>query len=98
MSQPHAQSSLTIPKAVDVAQIESELAKLWQVERSDEEDSHGVTRVCMSNLIIFSSDHEAMQRMSDEIGQKVRQQPARALLLVGEPDRDGNSISAHLSA
>jgi glucose-6-phosphate dehydrogenase assembly protein OpcA len=90
---------IDIPKAVDVAKIESELARLWHAERTDEEDnSRGVTRVCMSNLIIFSEDPEAMTHMAAEIGEVVRQHPSRALLLVGEPAKAKATISAHVSA
>jgi glucose-6-phosphate dehydrogenase assembly protein OpcA len=101
VSVPTPAASLMAAKTVDVSQIESELAKLWHADRpepADEENPHGVTRVCMSNLIIFSSDHEAGGQMAAEIGQIVRQHPARALLLVGEPNKKDNTIEAHVSA
>jgi glucose-6-phosphate dehydrogenase assembly protein OpcA len=85
------------PKEVDVANIERELARLWQAERADADDAHGVTRVCMSNLIIFC-DASSTARLATEIGQIVRQHPSRALLLAGERDRPDSNIEARVSA
>lgn len=99
MSVPPASDISFAPRPVDIAGIERALHQL--VGEADEENPDApqhITRVCMSNLIVYCDSKAAAARLPEEIDTIVQQHPARALLLIGDEKQTGNDIEAHVSA
>ena len=82
---------------VDVADIERALDRLWGALHTEGEVGHGVTRACMSNLIIACPTQEQARDVSERIPELVERHPARVFLLTARAPHD-NSISAEVSA
>jgi glucose-6-phosphate dehydrogenase assembly protein OpcA len=99
MSQPSFQVPVTEtpPKPVDIAAIESELARLWHDPEAAPETEH-LTRACMSNLIIYTPTAAEAATVQEEIALIVHHHPSRVLLLIGEGDGGASGIRAEVSA
>ena len=82
---------------VNVADIKQALNRLWDELHAEDEPEHGVTRACMSNVIIVCQTQEQAADISERIPQLVEQHPARVFLLTACSPK-GNSIEADVSA
>ncbi len=82
---------------VNVADIEATLNRLWDALHSEETPEQGVTRACMSNLIIACETETQAQQVRERIPALVEQHPARVFLLTAEAPAQG-SIVAEVSA
>ena len=82
---------------VDVADIERALDRLWGALHTEGEVGHGVTRACMSNLIIACQTEAQTRDVRGRIPQLVERHPARVFLLTACAPK-GNSIEAEVSA
>ncbi len=82
---------------VDVADIEKALNRLWDTLHADDEGEVGVTRACMSNLIIACQSEAQAMDVAAGIPQLVELHPARVFLLT-ELTRNDLSIDVQVSA
>lgn len=82
---------------VNVADIELALDRLWGALHAEGEVEHGVTRACMSNLIIACQTEEQARDVGERIPELVERHPARVFLLTACAPQ-GNSIEAEVSA
>ncbi|MEN8261409.1 MAG: glucose-6-phosphate dehydrogenase assembly protein OpcA [Pseudomonadota bacterium] len=86
------------PKQVRVADIGRELADLWKYFHQDVSGGKTVTLACMSNLMIFCSDLEQVEKVAREIPSIAQEHPARVLLLCAHADdRQNNDIESFVS-
>jgi len=67
---------------VDVAALDRALAQLWKEQAGDEV---GVTRACMSNLIVYCREDES-GAVPGEIAEVVKRHPSRVLQVVERDD------------
>lgn len=87
------------PRAVDIAGIERALHLLvGETDDANPDAPQHITRVCMSNLMIFVASKEAAGKVPDEIDTVVQSHPARALLLIGDEQQALSDIAAQVSA
>jgi len=86
----------TPPKQVNFAAIERELTQLWVHPDHGAPEGVTITRVVMSNLVIFCPDKDQASTLPQEIAEIVRIHPARVLLLLTEEGEEG--LEAHVSA
>lgn len=90
---------LSLPtKAVDVGNIERELARLWRDAAEHPEGGGFVTRACMSNLIIVCTGAHEANGIVQEIGGIVQLHPARVLLLTAGATDLVADLEAYVSA
>jgi len=82
---------------VNVADIELALNRLWDALHEEGQAEHGVTRACMSNVIIACLTEEQAHDVSNRIPRLVERHPARVFLLTACAPQ-GNSIEAEVSA
>ncbi len=83
---------------VDIAEIEHALNRLWDTLHTEGETEHGVTRACMSNVIIACESDEQARDLGERIPQLVERHPARVFLLTAchtESGRIEAQVSAH---
>ncbi len=93
-------SSATITASgtrVNLADIELALNRLWVALHGEGEEEQGVTRACMSNLIIACQTEEQARNVSERIPELVERHPARVFLLTACAPK-GHSIEAEVSA
>lgn len=91
--QPGRGSAATRP--IDVVQIERELDRLWENLNQASDDTGGVTRASMSNVMIFCDRPDRVDSLIESIALLVERHPARVLLLVAS-GVDG--VTAEVSA
>jgi len=90
---------LSLPaRAVDVGNIERELARLWCDAQEHPDGGGFVTRACMSNLIIVCSGTDEANTIAQEIGAIVHLHPARVLLLTAGATDLVADLEAYVSA
>jgi glucose-6-phosphate dehydrogenase assembly protein OpcA len=82
---------------VNVADIEQALDRLWSDLHNEGEVEHGVTRACMSNLIIACETEAQANAVRERIPDLVERHPARVFLLTA-CSPEVNSIQAEVSA
>jgi glucose-6-phosphate dehydrogenase assembly protein OpcA len=82
---------------VNLADIELALNRLWVALHPGGEAEQGVTRACMSNLIIACQTQEQARNVSERIPELVERHPARVFLLTACAPK-GHSIEAEVSA
>jgi glucose-6-phosphate dehydrogenase assembly protein OpcA len=82
---------------VNVADIEQGMNRLWAALHPEAEAEQGVTRACMSNLIIACQTEEQARNVSERISELVERHPARVFLLTACASQ-GHSIEAEVSA
>ncbi len=92
MSQTRAESGTR----VDVADIEMALHRLWDALHAEGQE-HGVSRACMSNLLIACETEQQAEAVSGRIAELVEHHPARVFLLTAVA-AEGRSIEAEVSA
>lgn len=82
---------------VNVADIELALNRLWEALHGEGPAEHGVTRACMSNVIIACETEEQARDVRELIPGLVERHPARVFLLTACAPHAG-SIEAEVSA
>lgn len=82
---------------INVADIETTLNRLWDALHSEEAPEQGITRACMSNLIIACETDQQAQQVRERIPTLVEHHPARVFLLTAVPPAQG-AIDAEVSA
>jgi glucose-6-phosphate dehydrogenase assembly protein OpcA len=82
---------------VNVADIELALNRLWGALHPEDETGQGVTRACMSNLIIACQTEQQAHNVRERIPELVERHPARVFLLTACAPQ-GHSIEAEVSA
>ena len=87
----------TPPKQVNFAAIERELTRLWVHPDHGTPAGETITRVVMSNLVIYCPDRDQATTLPGEIAEIVRVHPARVLLLLTE-EAGEEALDAHVSA
>ena len=97
MSEPTSAGSSISATRVNVADIEQALDRLWSALHAEEEAGHGLTRACMSNLIIACQTEEQARDVTERIPELVERHPARVFLLTACAPKV-NSIEAEVSA
>ena len=89
---PAAGDSLT-PQSVDLAAIETELARFWHDAEAPETEAP-VTRACMANLVIFCRNTDEEREITQEIPSIVASHPSRVLLLVADEHSQREGLEA----
>ena len=89
---PAAGDSLT-PQSVDLAAIETELARFWHDAEAPETGAP-VTRACMANLVIFCRNTDEEREITQEIPSIVASHPSRVLLLVADEHSQREGLEA----
>ena len=97
MSKPTAAGDGASTARVDVADIERALDRLWGALHTDGAPEHGVTRACMSNLIIACQTLAQARDVRERIPELVERHPARVFLLTACAP-EVNSIQVDVSA
>ena len=82
---------------VNLADIELALNRLWLALHPEGEAGQGVTRACMSNLIIACQTEEQARNVSERIPELVERHPARVFLLTACASQ-AHSIEAEVTA
>lgn len=86
-------------RPVDVAKIERELAELWKAAASSKEGGgEAVTRVCLLNLLIYTSDEDHASTLGATIATVTEHAPCRAMVLVGNPKNPESHTEAWISS
>jgi len=82
--------------AVDVAQIERQLAELWQL--AAESDTAAVTRACLFNLVAICDTEAARDRATETIRIVTSRHPCRAIVLLAQPAATTDELAASITA
>jgi glucose-6-phosphate dehydrogenase assembly protein OpcA len=85
------------PRLVELADIETELARFWYGPEASEVGSL-VTRACMANLIILCRTLDEERELTQEIPTIVAQHPSRVLLLVADASSPSEGLEALVGA
>src|SRR5438094_6962109 len=84
---------------VDVASLERELRSLWSTASSDHPEANlrAVNRICVLNLILFSTDPDAETSAANVLDDITIAHPCRALLAISRPSQQ-KRLEAWVSA
>jgi glucose-6-phosphate dehydrogenase assembly protein OpcA len=85
----------SVSQGIDVGRLEKELAASWQSEAGAEEAS--VTRVCVLNLIVYTSHHEDRAEIDAVLDEVTAHTPSRALVLITDRDSTEARLEAYVS-
>jgi len=85
----------SVPQGVDVGRLEKELAASWQNAGGAEES--GVTRVCVLNLIVYTTHREDRAEIDALLDVVTAHVPGRALVLVADRDSTEAKLEAYVS-
>ena len=78
---------LDTPRRVDVREIQRELAELWRSAAETSEAEHQVlSRACTLTLVAYAATATAGTPLGEVIAQTSQRHPARAILLINDPD------------
>lgn len=78
---------LDTPRRVDVREIQRELAELWRSAAKTSEAEHQVlSRACTLTLVAYAATATAGTPLGEVIAQTSQRHPARAILLINDPD------------
>ena len=94
---PH--SAFRNPKSavIDVNSIERELTALWK-QAGEEGDDGGVTRACMLNLLIYTSQDTTVDPLDDILADITASHPCRAILIITNNKADKHSLVAEVTS
>lgn len=73
------------PTPVKPGEVETALAALWRPAQAQGTVMPGLTRACMSNLIVYCDNDERAAAVMEDLPQVVRSHPARVLTLIDDP-------------
>lgn len=85
-------------KPANVAELEKELASLWQSAAQDPETRHAVTRSCSLTLLVYVESEEEGRQALDLIDRVSFENPCRAVIMIAEPAASAPGLSAWISA
>jgi glucose-6-phosphate dehydrogenase assembly protein OpcA len=85
-------------RQVDVPAIERELTELWKVAAQSDEGKNAVMRVCLLNLLIFTSDPETTGELSSVVAKVTEQSPCRAIIMIGDKTPGESHTSAWIAS
>jgi glucose-6-phosphate dehydrogenase assembly protein OpcA len=85
----------SVSQGIDVGRLEKELAASWQSEAGAEEAS--VVRVCVLNLIVYSSHHEDRAEIDAVLDEVTAHTPSRALVLIADRASTEAKLEAYVS-
>jgi len=96
---PLGPKEITLPsQPVDLAAIEHALSKLWKQPDPQAPEHALLTRACMSNLIVFCTNQDQADLITQELDEIVLFHPSRVLLLIGDTHKSPPRIEAFVSA
>jgi glucose-6-phosphate dehydrogenase assembly protein OpcA len=90
-----------VPETLDVQAVERELGRLWMenaggAEAEDKETA--VMRARVLNLLVYVSSDDALNEVNELLSAVTTAHPCRALVMVGEPEREDQDIEMFVSA
>ncbi len=86
-------------RQVNVPAIERELTELWKAAaESKQGNDAAVTRVCLLNLLIYTSDPEGAAEISDVIAKVTEEAPCRAIVMLGDRASEEDTTQAWISS
>ncbi len=86
------------PSQVNVTHLYEELHAFWKTMHVSEEESEGVTRACLHNLIAYTERQNIYESFSEPIVAITQLYPCRAIVLHAEPGNPVSGIEAWISA
>lgn len=91
--------SVSATRGVDVRQIESELAAMWQQASVKEGvDEQGLVRACALNLIVYTSAEERLEQLDEMLETVNEQHPGRTIVLVADREASAPRLEAYVSS
>ncbi len=85
-----------VETAVDVVEIEHQLAALWEIAAANEPGI--VTRASLFNLVAYAEDETARDHAADIIAALTSRHPCRAIVLLARPEERQAALSASIAA
>jgi glucose-6-phosphate dehydrogenase assembly protein OpcA len=84
---------------VDMVSLQKELRALWTTATTDDQDANhpAVARVCVLNLVLFSTDPDAETSAANILDDITVTHPCRAILAISRPS-DASRLEAWVSA
>jgi glucose-6-phosphate dehydrogenase assembly protein OpcA len=84
---------------IDVGKLEKELAAMWQPAKNSDGTTAetGTTRVCVLNLIVYSTRHDDRAQIDQLLDEVTEQTPSRALILVADREAADAKLEAYVS-
>jgi hypothetical protein len=86
------------PSKVDVTRLYEELHAFWKTMHVSDEESEGVTRACLHNLIAYTERQDIYESFNQPIVDITQLYPCRAIVIHAEPGNPVSSIEAWISA
>jgi glucose-6-phosphate dehydrogenase assembly protein OpcA len=98
-TQTHASTGAVSISGIDVSKLEKELATMWQPAPNEDgtKAESGVTRVCVLNLIVYSSQREDQSEIDRLLDEVTEQTPSRAIILVVNREATDTKLEAYVS-
>jgi glucose-6-phosphate dehydrogenase assembly protein OpcA len=89
-----------VETAVDVAQIERQLHKLWQLaaESGQDPSQRQITRACLFNFVAFCETDAELNHATETISTLTSRHPCRAIVLLAKLNEPHAELSASISA
>lgn len=87
----------TAPRAVNPAEIEQTLERIWQEQSAGEPGSPAVTRACALNLVVYTTESNA-RHIDTLIGEITVTHPCRAIIVELQPEATDSATEAWVSA
>jgi|GEM_PF-2353087 len=97
MSLSHGQQ-IQIGTTLNVQSIEDELTALWAANANDRDDEGAIIRARVLNLLAYVTDEDTLKQTDDIIFDTAAVHPCRAVLMLGEAEKESKDIEAFVSS
>ncbi len=85
-------------RQVDVAAIERELTELWKAAAHEGDAGAAVLRVCLLNLLVFTTDESCIGEVSDIVAHITASAPCRAIIVHANPAGNAPDAQAWIAS
>lgn len=80
-----------------VAEVETELSRLWGSMAGDASSPQAVTRACAMTLLVYVEGEQGAPEVHTLLAELTRQNPCRAIIVMAEPEAQPSGASAWIS-
>lgn len=85
----------SVAQGVDIGKLEKELRRQW--EEAAKNDTAGVARACVLNLIVYATADEDRAEIDGALDEVSEQNPCRAIIVVADRESQEPKLSASVS-
>src|SRR5919206_1565281 len=92
-------TQVSLAQGIDPARLERELNAMWaeMSAPSGAEESAGVVRACVLNLVVYAEGAEGRAQVEELLTEIVERHPCRAIVLAAERGAEGARLEAFVS-